>query len=90
MWFRFPGVSIDPSIPYRTSRKQLPVVDIYSIVEPERTCLGRPLKQQFGKERHIAYLLASLLDLLQQSIVVDGALHKDLLLLEADIVGRDT
>ena len=88
--FRFPGVSIDPSIPYRTSRKQLPVVDIYSIVEPERTCLGRPLKQQFGKERHIAYLLASLLDLLEQVIITNAALNNHLLLLEADVIRIDT
>ena len=35
------------------------------------------------------YLLAGLLDLLEERLVVNRALDKDLLLLEADIVIRD-
>jgi hypothetical protein len=35
------------------------------------------------------YLLASLLDLREQVVVCDRALHEHLLLLEADVEGRD-
>jgi hypothetical protein len=35
------------------------------------------------------YLLAGLLDLCEQVVVCDRALHEHLLLLEADVEGRD-